>query len=163
MHFRSPPETHFRSPPETVLADHQFRTVAPIREHQIRRRVRDLRAGKLPPSQGLVNSNSRSGALRLLVVAHSGELDRAVIITVIAMRMMKVAVDQIVDVIAVRHRFVSAARPVHVACIMGTAGVAWRTLVRIFRAHLKFVLVYMIAMRMMQVTVMQVNRRDRHV
>jgi hypothetical protein len=87
---------------------------------------------------------------------HSGELDRAVIITVIAMRMMEVAVDQIVDVIAVRHRFVSAVRPVNMARIMGAAMVARRTLIRIFRTDLKRVLVYMIAMRMMQVAIMQV-------
>jgi hypothetical protein len=86
----------------------------------------------------------------------SGELKRAVVITVIAMRMMKVAVDQIVDVIAMRHRFVSAARPVNMACIMGAAIVARRTLIRIFRADIKPVLVYMIAMRMMQVPIMQV-------
>jgi hypothetical protein len=79
-----------------------------------------------------------------------------VVITVIAVRMMKVAVDQIVDVIAVRHRFVSAARPVDMARIMGAAMVARRTLIRICRADLKLVLVYMIAMRMMQVPIMQV-------
>jgi hypothetical protein len=79
-----------------------------------------------------------------------------VIITVIAMRMMKVAVDQIVDVIAVRHRFVSAFRPVNMARIMGATMVARRTLIRIFRTDLKRVLVYMIAMRMMQVPIMQV-------
>jgi hypothetical protein len=78
------------------------------------------------------------------------------VIAMITMRMMQVAVDEVVDVIGVRHRFVSAARPMHVACIMGTAGVAWSTLVRIFRADLEPVLVYMIAMRMMQVPIMQV-------
>jgi hypothetical protein len=78
------------------------------------------------------------------------------VVAMIAMRMMQVTVDKVVDVIAVWYRFVSTARPVHVACIMSAAIVVRRTLIRVFRADLKFVLVDMIAMRMMQVTIMQV-------
>jgi hypothetical protein len=87
---------------------------------------------------------------------HSGELDRAVVITVIAVRMMKVAVDQIVDMIAMRYRFVSAARPVDMVRIMGATVMARCTSVRVLCADLKPVLVYVIGMRMMQVPVMQV-------
>jgi hypothetical protein len=78
------------------------------------------------------------------------------VVAMITMRMMQVAVDDIVDMIAVRYRFVSASRPVHMDCIMGAAAVVRRTLIRILRADLEPVLVYMIAMRMMQVTIMQV-------
>jgi hypothetical protein len=85
-----------------------------------------------------------------------GKFDRAMVVAMIAMRMMQVTVDKVVDVIAVWYRFVSTARPVHVACIMSAAIVVRRTLIRVFRADLKFVLVDMIAMRMMQVTIMQV-------
>jgi hypothetical protein len=99
---------------------------------------------------------SNQAALRPTMRPDSGELDRAVVITVIAVRMMKVAVDQIVDVIAMRHRFVSAARPVDMARIMGATVMVRCTSVRIFCADLKPVLVYMIGMRMMQVPVMQV-------
>jgi hypothetical protein len=92
-----------------------------------------------------VNGNSRSR-----------EFDGTVVITVIAVRMMKVAVDQVVDVITMRYRFVSAARPVDMARIMGAAVMARCTSVRVLCADLKPVLVYMIGMRMMQVPVMQV-------
>lgn len=87
---------------------------------------------------------------------HSGELNRTVVIAVIAVRMMKVAVDQIVDVITMRYRFVSAARPVDMARIMGATVMVGCTLVRVLCADLKPVLVYMIGMRMMQVPVMEV-------
>ena len=78
------------------------------------------------------------------------------VVAMIAVRMVQVAVDQIVDVIAVRYRFVSAARPVDMARIMGATVMVRCTSVRILCADLKPVLVYMIGMRMMQVPVMQV-------
>lgn len=87
---------------------------------------------------------------------HSGELDRAVVITVIAVRMMKVTVDQIVDVIAMRYRFMSTARPVDMARIMSATVMVRCTSVWVLCADLKPVLVYMIGMWMMQVPVMQV-------
>lgn len=51
----------------------------------------------------------------------------------VAVRMMQVAVDQIVDMIAVWHRFVTASGPVHMARIMTTAPMLRRALVGIGR------------------------------
>jgi hypothetical protein len=77
-----------------------------------------------------------------------------VVVTVIAVRMVQVAVDEIVDVIPMRHRFMAAPRSVNVARLVAAA--ARRALVRIFGAHFEPVLVYMIAVRMMQMPVMQI-------
>jgi hypothetical protein len=66
----------------------------------------------------------------------------------IAVRMMQVAVDEVVDVIAVRYRFVPASRRVHMPRFMAAAVVVRRTTVRIFCADLEPMLVYVITMRM---------------
>jgi hypothetical protein len=78
------------------------------------------------------------------------------VIAVIAMWMMQVAVHQIVDVIAMRNRFVSATRAVHVIWRVAAAVMGGRASVRVFCAYLKSVLVDMIAMRMVQMAIMQV-------
>ena len=49
------------------------------------------------------------------------------IVAMIAVRMVKMPVDKIVDVVAVRNRFVSASRTMHMAGVMSLAYVAWRT------------------------------------
>jgi hypothetical protein len=77
-----------------------------------------------------------------------------VVVAVIAVRMVQVAFDEIVDVIPMRHRFMTAPRSVNVARVVAPA--ARRALVRIFGTHFEPVLVYMIAVRVMQMTVMQV-------
>jgi hypothetical protein len=77
-----------------------------------------------------------------------------VVVAVIAVRMVQVAVDEIVDVIPMRHRFMAAPRPVDVA--RRVAAAARRALVGIFGADFEPVLVDMIAVRMMQMTVMHV-------
>ncbi|MFL9963818.1 hypothetical protein PQR02_22680 [Paraburkholderia sediminicola] len=76
------------------------------------------------------------------------------IVAVIAVRMVQVAVDEIVDVIPLRHRFVAAPRSVNVGRVVAPA--VRRALVRIFGAHFEPVLVDMIAVRVMQMTVMQI-------
>jgi hypothetical protein len=72
----------------------------------------------------------------------------------VAVRVMKMAVDQVIDMIAMRYGLVSAARAVDVTRIVATA--AWRTLVRIIRIDLDLVFVYMIAMRMVQMAIVQI-------
>ena len=65
----------------------------------------------------------------------------------ISMRVVEVAVDKIVDVVAVRHRFVTATRSVYMAgCVTATVVVRGAP-VRIFRAYFEAVLIDMIAMR----------------
>lgn len=67
---------------------------------------------------------------------------------------METAVDEVIDMIAVWHWFVPAAWAVDVPSLMATA--VWRTLVWIFCADLDLVFVYMIAMRMVQMAIVQV-------
>lgn len=74
----------------------------------------------------------------------------------ITVRVMKVAVDKVVDVIAVRHRFVTAARSVHMARFVATTVVVRRATIRIFRADFDLVFVYMVAMRMVQMAIMKI-------
>ncbi|WP_196479917.1 hypothetical protein [Burkholderia pseudomultivorans] len=84
----------------------------------------------------------------------SGEVHRTMVVAVIAMRVMKAPVDQIIDMIAVRYGFMPAARTVYMARLMVAA--ARRTLIRIFRADFDPVLVDMIAVRMMQMAVVEI-------
>ena len=51
----------------------------------------------------------------------SGGRQRAVVVTVVAVRVVKVAGDAIVDVVTVRHSLVAAAGAVHMARIMPAA------------------------------------------
>jgi hypothetical protein len=95
-----------------------------------------------------------SQAFQHRATARSREVNRAVVVAVIAVRMVQVAVDEIVDVIPMRHRFMAAPRSVNVARLV--AATARRALVRIFGAHFELVLVYVIGVRMMQMTVMQI-------
>jgi hypothetical protein len=74
----------------------------------------------------------------------------------IAVRMMEMAVHEVVHVIAVRHCFMPATRAVHVSWLMSPAAVAWRALVRVFRAHFDHMLIDMIAMGMMEMAIVQV-------
>jgi hypothetical protein len=80
------------------------------------------------------------------------ELDRAVVVAMIAVRMMQPPVHQIVDVIAVGNRFMTAAGTVGMAC----AAYVRRALHRIASADGERVLVDVIAMHVVQVPVMQV-------
>jgi hypothetical protein len=69
--------------------------------------------------------------------------------------MVQVTVDQVVDVVTVRHRLVPASWPVHMIGVVRTAPVLGRAPVRISRRHLNDVLVDVIAMHMMQMPVVE--------
>lgn len=84
----------------------------------------------------------------------SGKFNRAVVVAMIAVWVMQVAVDQIVDMIAVRYRLVSASGPMDVIRGMGTTIMVRRTSIRIFRADLDPMFVDMVTMRMMQMPIM---------
>ena len=84
------------------------------------------------------------------------DLKRTMIIAMITMRMMKVAIDKIIDVIAMRHRFMSAARAMHVTRLVAAAAVVQRASIGIFRTYLNDMLVNVIAMLMMEVAIMQI-------
>ncbi|HVW51951.1 MAG TPA: hypothetical protein VHC91_16435 [Trinickia sp.] len=86
----------------------------------------------------------------------SGKFNRAVVVAMIAMRVMQVAVDQIVDMIAVRDRLVSASGPMNVIRGMGATLMVRRTSIRIFPAHLDPMFVDVVTMWMMQMPIMQI-------
>ena len=72
----------------------------------------------------------------------------------VAVRMMQTAVNQIIDVIAMRHRLVAAARPVDMRRFVASA--ARGALIRVGRVDLDLVLIHMIAMRMVQMAIVKV-------
>jgi hypothetical protein len=75
----------------------------------------------------------------------------------VAVRMMQVAFYQVVDMVAVRHPFVTAIRPMKVLFIVTGALMVSRACVGVRCVHLKHVLINMIPVYMMQVPVMQVS------
>ena len=62
------------------------------------------------------------------------------VVAVIAVRMVKMPIDEIVDVVAVRYRFVSAARTMNVIGIVSPTSVFGRTTGRVGVADLQRVL-----------------------
>lgn len=78
------------------------------------------------------------------------------IVAVTAVRMMQVVADAIVHVIAVWNRLVAAAGAVHVTRFVATAAVVGGALVGVVGRHFDYVLVDVIAMRVVEVTIMQI-------
>jgi hypothetical protein len=78
------------------------------------------------------------------------------VVAVVAMRMVQMSVDQVVDVIAVWHRLVSAAWTVHMMRVVPAAPVLGRAPIGIGRRHLYRVLIDVIAVHMMQMAVVEV-------
>lgn len=78
------------------------------------------------------------------------------VVAMVAVRMMQVAVDKEVDMVAVRHGLVAAARPVPVALIVTGADVIGRAGAGIAGAHLEDMLVDMAAVRVMEMAVVQI-------
>ena len=78
------------------------------------------------------------------------------IVAVVAMRMVQVAVDQVIDVVAMRDGLVSAARAMNVLGIMAAAIVVRRTSVRIRRGNRDHVFFDAAAIRMVEMPVVQV-------
>lgn len=78
------------------------------------------------------------------------------VIAVIAVGMVQVAVDEVVDMIAVGHRFVAATGAMHMIGIVAGAGMIGGAVGGVGRAHLDHVLIDVIAVGMVQVSVVQV-------
>lgn len=95
-----------------------------------------------------------TGISKPLSRAASGKFNRTVFVAMIAVWVMQVAVDQIVDMIAVRYRLVSASGPMNVIRGMGATIMVRRTAIRIFRADLDAMFVDVFAMWMMQMPIM---------
>jgi hypothetical protein len=78
------------------------------------------------------------------------------VVAVISMGVVQVAVDQVIDVIAMGHRLMATAGTVHMVGVMPLALVVRGTAVRVGVADLDHMLVDMILVRMMQVSVVQI-------
>lgn len=70
--------------------------------------------------------------------------------------MVQVAIHQIVHMIAVRHGIVTASRAMDVRCIVPGACMTSRTRIGVFRRDRQHMLVYVIAVRAVQMPVVQV-------
>jgi hypothetical protein len=73
-----------------------------------------------------------------------------------AMGMMQVALDQVIDMVAVRHGLMAAARTVFVASLMAAAIMVRGAGVGIVGGHVDHMLVEMVAVRVMQVAVVEI-------
>lgn len=78
------------------------------------------------------------------------------IIAMITVGMVQMAINQIIDVITMRHGFMSTAGAMHMAGLMALAMVIRCAAIRIFIAHLNDMLIDMVGMGMVQMTIMQI-------
>jgi hypothetical protein len=78
------------------------------------------------------------------------------IVAMISVRMMQMAIDQIVDVITMRHRFVAASGPMDVVSLMPRASMLRRARIRIDRRNLDDMLVDVTSVHVMQVPIVQI-------
>ena len=83
-------------------------------------------------------------------------LDRAVVVTVTAVRVMQVAVDQEIGVVVVRHSHVAAGRTVLVGLVVAAATVLRGALGRVDRVDGQLVLLDVLAVDVMQMAVVQI-------
>jgi hypothetical protein len=86
----------------------------------------------------------------------SSERERAVIVAMVAMRVVQVPIDQIVDVIAMRHRLVTTPGAVLVGGVMPSATVVRRACRGVRGGDVDPVLVDMVTVLVMEVAVVQV-------
>lgn len=100
------------------------------------------------PADVLPGPPSKGGA--------SGLFEGPVVVAMVTVRVMQVSIDEIIDVVAVRDCFVSTARAVHVARLMAGTAVLRRTAIGVAVGYLDDVLVHVIAMGMVQVSIVQV-------
>ena len=83
------------------------------------------------------------------------DFDTAVVVAVSLMRMMQVAIHQIVNMISVRNGLMAAIGTMHMLRIVTFALVSLCAVVRVGGAHLKLVFIDVAFMRVVQVAVMQ--------
>lgn len=78
------------------------------------------------------------------------------IVAVVAVRVMQMATDAVIDVVAMRDRLVAAAGTVHMTLLVAAAAVVRGAAVRVVARDLDYVLVDMALMRMVKVPVVQI-------
>ena len=86
----------------------------------------------------------------------SGEFDGAVVVAVAVVRVMQVAVHEIVNVIAVRHGLVTAAGAVDVSRCVAAAAVVGGAGIGVGGADGDAVFIHMVVVRMVQMAVVQI-------
>jgi hypothetical protein len=74
----------------------------------------------------------------------------------IAMRMMEMAADAVIDMVGVRNRLVAAAGTMDMTGVMAAAAMVRRAAVGVVAGYLDHVLVDMILMRMVEVAIVQI-------
>ena len=77
-------------------------------------------------------------------------------VAVIAVRVVEVAIDQIIDMVAMRHRLVAAVGSVHVGAVVPVAVVFGSATLGRLRVHSDDMLIDVVAMKMMQMPIVQV-------
>lgn len=86
----------------------------------------------------------------------SGFGHRAMVVAMIIVRVVKVPLDQVINMVAMRNRLVSTLRPMHMIRSMPRAIVPGRAVLRIRRVYANNMFIDMVFMRIMQMAVMQV-------
>ena len=109
--------------------------------------------GNPPPS---VTDKKRRRLPSFLFPYDSSEFNRTVVIAMAVVRMVQMTVHKIIDVVAMWHGFVTAARAVNVACFMAVAVVIRGADIRIDRANGNAVFIHMPLVRVVQMAVVQV-------
>ena len=104
------------------------------------------------PAGGRARYSRRSRAAR----GTSGGNQWAVIVAVVAVRVMKMAGYAIIHVVAMRNRLVTAARAVHMARLVTAAVMVGGAAVGVFTRYLDHVLVHVVFVRVMEVAIMQI-------
>lgn len=79
------------------------------------------------------------------------------VVAVVAVGIVEMSVDQVVDMIPMRYRFMTAIRSVHMFSRVPPAPVPGRAGFRVVRGHGDDMFIDMAVMRMMQVAVMQIT------
>lgn len=82
--------------------------------------------------------------------------DGSVVVAVIAVGMMQLALDQIIDMIAVRDRFMTTAGSMNMLCLMARMAERRRAAIWVLGVHLDRVLFDDVALLMVQMTVVKV-------
>jgi hypothetical protein len=78
------------------------------------------------------------------------------VVAMVVVRMMQVTIDQIVDVIAVRHRFMPTSWPMYMTGLVPGATMIRCAAVGVPRGYFDHVLVDVVAVRMVQMTIVKV-------
>ena len=80
------------------------------------------------------------------------------IVAVGVVRVVQVAIHQVIDVTPVWHGLVATVRAMNVRLIVPRAAVSWRTFLGIHSVYFNPVVVHMIAMRVVQVAIVKIVR-----